>query len=263
MIKNSILRLFLVGLLILSTSYCSSTDTKEEETPPDTEETTEKKEEPVVDSKEEEPKEEKSMLDRAMDAVPVDKLLEEFNEKLAEIRYPDGNSIEGFEYKKWEIPNRKDFIKWLKESGKIINEALDKLPESIKLEITGHADTTGPENKDGGRLGNVYYSTKRAEEVKSLIVKVLPENDEAKKKLEARLVTRGAGSSEPISGIDGDSPKNRRVTFKLIQADSEGSESSSDTTESGSETTESGSDDTSESGSEDTDTIDPTKEGDK
>lgn len=134
-------------------------------------------------------------------------MLREFNQKLQMVRYPDGNAIEGFEYKKWDIPNRQDFVKWIKASGNIIKEALDSLPETYKLEIIGHADTSGPEEKTGNKLGNVYYSKKRAEAVKSSLVKLgFPEN---------RMMADGLGSSEPIPGVDGTSAKNRRVTFKI------------------------------------------------
>jgi len=135
-------------------------------------------------------------------------LIREMNEKFKNVRYPDGNTIEGFEYKKWEIPNRQDFVKWIKASGNIIKESLDKFPESIKLEISGHADTSGPEEKEGNKLGNLYYSKKRAETVKSSLVKLgFPEK---------RMSFKGLGSSDPIPGVDGTSAKNRRVTFKLV-----------------------------------------------
>ncbi len=140
------------------------------------------------------------------------KLIREMNEKLKNVRYPDGNTIEGFEYKKWEIPNRQDFVKWIKASGNVIKEALDNLPESIRLEIAGHADTSGPEEKEGSRLGNLYYSKKRAESVRNSLVKLgFPEK---------RMSVKGLGSSDPIPGVEGTSAKNRRVTFKLVDESS-------------------------------------------
>ena len=135
-------------------------------------------------------------------------LMREYNEKLKSVRYPDGSTIEGFEYKKWEIPNRQDFVKWIKASGNLIKEALDKLPETMKVEIVGHADTSGPEDREGSKLGNIYYSNKRAESVKNSLVKLgFPEK---------RMLTKGLGSSDPIPGIEGTSAKNRRVTFKIV-----------------------------------------------
>jgi outer membrane protein OmpA-like peptidoglycan-associated protein len=140
------------------------------------------------------------------------KQIREMNEKLKNVRYPDGNTIEGFEYKKWEIPNRQDFVKWIKASGNVLKEALDSLPESIRLEIAGHADTSGPEEKEGNRLGNLYYSKKRAESVRNSLVKLgFPEK---------RMAVKGLGSSDPIPGVEGTSAKNRRVTFKLVDASS-------------------------------------------
>ncbi|MCB1142548.1 MAG: OmpA family protein [Leptospiraceae bacterium] len=142
-----------------------------------------------------------------------DAMIQELNEKLRDVRYPDGNTIEGFEYKKWEIPNRKDFEKWVKVSGSLIKDALSKLPENINLEITGHADATGPEEKEGSKLGNIFYSQKRAESVKNSLVKLgFPED---------RMLTKGAGSSMPIPDVEAESPKNRRVTFKLVNSGTE------------------------------------------
>jgi outer membrane protein OmpA-like peptidoglycan-associated protein len=145
-----------------------------------------------------------------IDKIQIDPemLFSEINEKLKDVRYPDGNTIEGFEYKKWEIPNRKDFEKWVKSNSNLIKDALVKLPEYIYLEVTGHADSTGPEEKEGAKLGNVFYSKKRAESVKSSLVKLgFPEN---------RIKVNGVGSSQPIPGLETESPKNRRVTFQLI-----------------------------------------------
>lgn len=145
-------------------------------------------------------------------------LFEELSAKLKEIRYPDGQTIEGFEYKRWDIPNQKDFINWLKTSASVIKDVLEKLPESIKLEIVGHADTSGPETREGNKLGNIYYSKKRAEEVKKYIVKVFKSEKVNVKNLESRILTKGVGSSEPIPGIEGTSAKNRRVTFNLVDS---------------------------------------------
>ncbi len=210
MAKNSILPFALACLFLFGLANCNPADKKD--TPPPKED----KVEPAVEKpKEDKPTEEPPVKTTERDLLDtgIDALINQFNEKLKGVRYPDGSSIEGFEYKKWEIPNRKDFVKWVKVSGAIIKEAFEKLPEGVKLEITGHADTKGPEEKEGKRLGNIFYSTKRSESVRDSLVKLgFPEK---------RMMTRGAGSSETIPGVDGTSAKNRRVTFKLLNTGSE------------------------------------------
>jgi len=210
-----------LGITILSLVYCSN-DKKSTANSNDTSRVGQASEEPLsradrtieipstVDKANSENKNpaDKSKSDRSVPTLdPKVEMQREFNQKLESVRYPDGNTIEGFEYKKWDIPNRQDFVKWIKASGNIIKEALDTLPETYKLEISGHADTSGPEEKTGNKLGNIYYSKKRAESVKNSLVKLgFPEN---------RMLVNGLGSSEPIPGVEGTSAKNRRVTFKI------------------------------------------------
>ena len=205
-------RIILMGIIILSLAFCSN-DKKDSNpnTNDSSQSTNDSGNAPKSDRSLE--GEEDSSFGAKKPEIPTNidpniALIREMNEKFKNVRYPDGNTIEGFEYKKWEIPNRQDFVKWIKASGNIIKESLDKFPESIKLEISGHADTSGPEEKEGNKLGNLYYSKKRAETVKSSLVKLgFPEK---------RMSFKGLGSSDPIPGIDGTSAKNRRVTFKLV-----------------------------------------------
>ncbi len=205
-------RIILVGIIILSLAFCSN-DKKDSNpnTNDSSQSTNDSSNAPKSNRSLEGETDSSSELKKPeipMNIDPNIALVREMNEKLKNVRYPDGNTIEGFEYKKWEIPNRQDFVKWIKASGNIIKESLDRFPDTIKLEISGHADTSGPEEKEGNKLGNLYYSKKRAETVKSSLVKLgFPEN---------RISAKGLGSSDPIPGIEGTSAKNRRVTFKLI-----------------------------------------------
>jgi outer membrane protein OmpA-like peptidoglycan-associated protein len=201
---NDYQKFFLLFILIFGLSFCSSNDKKDnppEQTPAKEEKPAETKEEPTKEPTSKDVKVgSRSMVDEA--------LLNELNSKIKDSRYPDGNSIKGFEYKKWEIPNKKDFIKWVKSTGAMLKDGLEKLPGTINLEITGHADTTGPETPEGDKKGNIFYSEKRAEEVKNALVKLgFPEK---------RLIIKGNGASTPIPGIDETDAKNRRVTFKFI-----------------------------------------------
>jgi outer membrane protein OmpA-like peptidoglycan-associated protein len=221
--KDSILRFVLAGLLVLSGTFCTSPDKKDPPTEETTEETSEKPAVTDADAKAEKTDRSKETKEEPEPTANLGyaELLDELNSRIADVRYPDGESLEGFEYKKWEIPNRKEFQSWLKDSASVIQDALEKLPASIKLEIVGHADTTGPENREGSKMGNIYYSKKRAEEVKKFIVKVFKDDNTSIKNLEERILTKGVGSAEPIAGIEGSSAKNRRVTFKLIDKTSE------------------------------------------
>ncbi|MDX1958222.1 MAG: OmpA family protein [Leptospiraceae bacterium] len=217
---KSLLHLMVAVFFAASVGFCSSPDKKDEppvEKPAETEKPKETTTDRTTEIKEPEKEPMKELIGSGYTA-----LLNELNEKLKDVRYPDGKTIEGFEYKKWEIPNRKDFVKWIKESGSVIKDAVDKLPESVKLEVVGHADTTGPEDKEGGKLGNIFYSNKRAESVKDSLVKL---GFPAK-----RINTKGVGSSEPIPGIDGNSSRNRRVTFKLVDGGTAPKESEEDAT---------------------------------
>ena len=206
-------RIILMGIIILSLAFCSNDKKDSNPNTNDSSQSTNDSGNAPKSNRSLEGDQPDSSSEAKKPEIPTNidpniALIREMNEKFKNVRYPDGNTIEGFEYKKWEIPNRQDFVKWIKASGNIIKESLDKFPESIKLEISGHADTSGPEEKEGNKLGNLYYSKKRAETVKSSLVKLgFPEK---------RMSFKGLGSSDPIPGVDGTSAKNRRVTFKLV-----------------------------------------------
>jgi hypothetical protein len=214
-------KLLVVGAIFLSLMFCSN-DKKDTNSSPNTDtKDSSLAEDPSKSNRNLNSSDQLPPMDEDSDSLsrksnlpnnlnPNAVMVKEMNEKLKNVRYPDGNTIEGFEYKKWEIPNRQDFVKWIKASGNLIKEALDKLPESVRLEIAGHADTSGPEEKEGNKLGNLYYSKKRAESVKNSLAKLgFPEK---------RMNAKGMGSADPIPGVEGTSAKNRRVTFKLVDS---------------------------------------------
>ncbi|MDF3818571.1 OmpA family protein [Leptospira sp. 96542] len=139
---------------------------------------------------------------RDMNAVLVD----EINTALKDYRYPDGVRRRGFSYKLADIPAA-DFKTWASDNVSYIKDALSKLPEDYVLEITGHADASGPEEAENSKKGNGYYSQIRAEAVKDALVKQgIPAE---------KLSTKAAGSSKPISGFDEKDQINRRVTFQI------------------------------------------------
>lgn len=202
-----------IGLVSLSLVYCGSNDKKDT---PDTSKDAKTADESKKVVGAEEPKEVKpvdtkdSTAKRAMTNV-ADELFQQLNESLKSARYPDGESIQGFAYKKWEIPNKKDFVKWVKGAGAVLKKGLDELPAIYTLEIAGHTDTIGPETPVGDKKGNMFYSEQRAKEVKQALVKLgFPEK---------RITTKAMGSSNPIPGIDGESGLNRRVTFQFLMSE--------------------------------------------
>lgn len=194
--------MLIISLLALNLAFCSSAEKKE--STEETEEVTEEEaEEETVELKE-----------RAFDL----NILEEINITLKEYRYPDGVRRRGFGYKKADVLSE-DFNKWASDNISFIKEAFDKLPEGYKLQIKGHADSVGPEEEEGGKKGNVYYSQIRAEAVKQALVEQGLPGD--------RITTVAAGSTEPVSGYDEDDEINRRVTFQVIKSEEETSEEDS------------------------------------
>ena len=228
-----------IGIVSLSLVYCGSNDKKDT---PDPSKETKTADESKKVAGAEEPKEVKpvetkdakdSLANRALTGA-ADELFTQLNESLKSARYPDGESIQGFAYKKWEIPNKKDFVKWVKGAGAVLKKGLDELPAIYTLEIAGHTDTIGPETPVGDKKGNMFYSEQRAKEVKQALVKLgFPEK---------RIVTKAIGYSNPIPGIDGESGQNRRVTFQFLisEPDVKNSETpNTDNTVPGAETDES------------------------
>lgn len=135
--------------------------------------------------------------------------VEQFNSMISGLRYPDGVARPGFSYKKADVQN--DFAAWADKNVATIKSAMDKIPAEYALEITGHTDAVGPEQAEGDKKGNIFYSELRANAIKTALVKKgIPA---------ARVVTRGVGSSSPIEGLDPKDPKNRRVTFSFIKTE--------------------------------------------
>jgi len=82
-------------------------------------------------------------------------------------------------------------------------EVLKKYPE-LRLEISGHSDSVG------SRKTNLNLSQKRADAVKTYLVKNGVD--------EGRLETRGVGPDEPVAdnGTEAGRAENRRIEFKLL-----------------------------------------------
>ena len=185
--KGFFLSLILLAGLSLSLTNCSSSEEKEtpKETTSSTTGTT------------------STVSSRDLNAA----LLDEINVALKDYRYPDGVRRRGFSYKHADI-QAEDFKTWAKDNVSYIKDALAKLPEGYALEVTGHADASGPEEAEGAKKGNGYYSQIRSDAVKDALVKQGIPAD--------RIVTKASGSSKPISGFDEKDAINRRVTFQVV-----------------------------------------------
>ncbi|HMV42847.1 MAG TPA: OmpA family protein [Leptospiraceae bacterium] len=222
--RQFIRTVLVIGIVSTSLAFCSgndkknSPDPKDAKTAEDTKTTDRAAVEEPKDVKPVDAKDDKDSVAKRALTGAADELFAQLNESLKSARYPDGESIEGFAYKKWEIPNKKDFVKWVKGAGAVLKKGLDELPAIYTLEIAGHTDTVGPENPEGAKKGNMFYSEQRAKEVKQALVKLgFPEK---------RIATKAMGSSNPIPGIPGESAKNRRVTFQFLAGEPEAKDSS-------------------------------------
>ncbi|WP_208652376.1 OmpA family outer membrane lipoprotein Loa22 [Leptospira kemamanensis] len=180
--------LSLILLVGLSISFTNCSSSEEKETPKETSTTTDNT---------------TAVSSRDLNGA----LLDEINVALKDYRYPDGVRRRGFSYKQADI-QAEDFKTWAKDNVSYIKDALAKLPEGYALEITGHADASGPEEAEGAKKGNGYYSQIRSDAMKDALVKQgIPAE---------RIVTKAAGSSKPISGFDEKDAINRRVTFQVV-----------------------------------------------
>ena len=123
------------------------------------------------------------------------------NEQLARVPF------DGFAYKSSEIPSQK-WDKWAVTAAPVISGVISKLPEGYVLQVTGHADGSGPEEAEAGKPGNIKISTDRARSVY---------NSLRKKGISSPKMTyKGVGSSQLISDADSRSGSQRRVTFNVV-----------------------------------------------
>ncbi|MFC1670863.1 OmpA family protein [Spirochaetota bacterium] len=119
--------------------------------------------------------------------------------------YPVG----GFSYKSSRVSTSK-WDKWAKNAAPIVKGILDKIPQGYTLQVTGHTDSSGPEEPVGDKPGNIKISSDRAKFVHDAL-----RRQGIKSK---NLTYKGVGSSEPLSGVSSRSGKQRRVTFKVVPA---------------------------------------------
>jgi outer membrane protein OmpA-like peptidoglycan-associated protein len=115
--------------------------------------------------------------------------------------------VTGFAYKSAVIP-KQNWDKWATTAAPVVKEVLNKLPEGYVLQVTGHADGSGPEEPVGNKPGNIKISTDRAKAVYNAL--------KAKGIDSPKMTYKGVGSSELLPGVDPRDGANRRVTFKVV-----------------------------------------------
>jgi hypothetical protein len=115
--------------------------------------------------------------------------------------------VTGFAYKSTIIPSD-SWAQWAKNAEPIVKGIIDKIPDGYVLQVTGHADSSGPEQPVGNKPGNIVISKDRAVAVYEAL-----RQDGVKS---SKMITKGVGSSQPILGVDTRSGKQRRVTFTIV-----------------------------------------------
>lgn len=110
----------------------------------------------------------------------------------------------GFLYKKNRVFNPEA---WVNANATELRKMISGLPEGYVVEIQGHTDSTGPEEPEETKPGNLAISKNRARSVYQAML-----NSGISKK---RLLFRGYGSSRTIPWLKSKDPSNRRVTFEV------------------------------------------------
>jgi len=115
--------------------------------------------------------------------------------------------IYGFAYKK-SIVAMDVWDAWINENQTLIEKLLPKLPKGYVMQVTGHADASGPEYPVGKKPGNIKISTERALSVYNLLL--------SRGLDPAKLTYKGLGSKNLIPEEKPKAAKQRRVTFLIV-----------------------------------------------
>ena len=115
--------------------------------------------------------------------------------------------VTGFAYKSAAIP-KQEWDKWAEVAAPVLKEIINKLPEGYVLQVTGHADGSGPEEPVGNKPGNIKISTERAKTVYNAL--------KAKGITSPKMTYKGVGSSQLLPGVEPRDGANRRVTFNVV-----------------------------------------------
>ncbi len=123
------------------------------------------------------------------------------NEQLA------NHPIGGFAYKSSKL-NTANWDSWAKSAAPIVKEIVTKLPDGYALQVTGHADASGPEEPVGDKPGNIKISTDRAQTVFDALKRAGISSP--------KITYKGTGSDELLPQFDPRAAEQRRVTFKIV-----------------------------------------------
>ena len=118
------------------------------------------------------------------------------------------SSIGGFAYKSSKLDMAK-WDNWAQKASPIVKEIITKLPDGYALQVTGHADASGPEEPTGNKPGNIKLSTDRAKTVYDALKRANIDSP--------KIIYKGVGSSELLDNYDSKAQEQRRVTFKIVQ----------------------------------------------
>lgn len=115
--------------------------------------------------------------------------------------------VAGFGYKSAKLPST-SWREWKQIGTSPVKAALKDIPSGYVLQVTGHADASGPEEPTGPKPGNIRISTDRARTVYDALKSAGISSQ--------RLIYKGTGATQLIDGVDPRSPKQRRVTFEIV-----------------------------------------------
>ena len=118
------------------------------------------------------------------------------------------SSIGGFGYKSSKLDMAK-WDNWAQKASPIVKEIITRLPEGYALQVTGHADASGPEEPTLDKPGNIKISTDRAKTVYDALKRANIDSP--------KIIYKGIGSSELLDNYDPKAAEQRRVTFKIVQ----------------------------------------------
>ncbi len=124
------------------------------------------------------------------------------NKQLA--KYP----VTGFAYKSTEMPSQR-WDRWARVAAPAVKTIINQMPNGFVLQVTGHADATGPEYATENKPGNMQLSEGRAKTVYDALRRQGVSSN--------KMTYKGVGSSQPEPGTDPTSGQNRRVTFQVVE----------------------------------------------